>query len=97
MVSRSPAVVADAVLQKAWAGCPVEPIAYRDTFARRFMRLCRAVFRSWQQLAAFLQTDDRTARNYWAGLHKPTGDKVALMALAFPEAFRLHCGAGPDQ
>jgi len=94
VVSRSPKGIPDVVLQKVWAGCPIEPVAYRDSFARRFSKLCRAVFANWRQLAEFLLTDDRTARNYWAGLHKPTGDKVALMALAFPDAFRQHCGAG---
>ncbi|EBA11770.1 hypothetical protein [Roseobacter sp. CCS2] len=88
------AVVNVAVVAKAWEGDPVPPSEYRASFPRLWARFLRSSFRNWQDVAGFFEVDDRTARNQWQGLHKPTGDKVAMAALAHPEAFRLHCGKG---
>lgn len=89
-----PKVFPTVILDRVWRGVPVQPAAYRDQFPRRWARFLRATLPSAEAVAVALQIDERTARNHWDGLHRPTGDRVAMLACVFPEEFRRFCGTG---
>ena len=84
-----------AILDRVWQGHSVPPSTYRAEFPRRWSRFLRAVFPDAEAVAVALEIDARTARNHWEGLHRPTGDRVALLAVCFPVEFRRFCGAQP--
>lgn len=63
-------------------------------FARAFPDRARAYFRatglSAAQIAVAYGVTERTAMNWLEGVTRPTGDKVAVIAVVDPEGFARH-------
>lgn len=63
-------------------------------FARAFPDRARAYFRATgmtpAQIAVAFSVSERTAMNWLEGVSRPTGDKVALIAVVDPEGFARH-------
>jgi hypothetical protein len=63
-------------------------------FARAFPERARAYFRgtglSAAQIAVAYGVTERTAMNWLEGITRPTGDKVAVIAVVDPEGFARH-------
>lgn len=64
-----------------------DPYAYRRVFPDRWAAFLRSNFRNSVEVAAFFDVTHRTAENWMNGTGRATGDKVALAALSFPQAF----------
>lgn len=69
-----------------------EPDLYRAAFSDRWARLVRSCFRSRDRCARELGVTFQTACNWFDGASRPTGDKVALVALDYPEDFAAIMG-----
>ena len=74
-------------------GWVVEPVAYRRDFLPRWGALIRDLFRTREDVASAFGVTFQTACNWWDGSNRPSGDKVALAALTWPEDFARHMGA----
>lgn len=64
-----------------------DPYRYRAEFPDLWAGYLRAHFRSPEAVAAAFDVRFQTALNWWQGAHRPSGDKVALAALADPAGF----------
>jgi hypothetical protein len=64
-----------------------DPAAYRSAFLPRWSALVAQVFGSRDACALAMGVTLQTACNWFDGLSRPTGDKVALLAFMHPEAF----------
>lgn len=60
--------------------------AFRAWFAPAFARWLQSNFRDAEMVAATFGVRYQTAQNWWNGAHRPAGDTVALVFLAFPLA-----------
>lgn len=65
----------------------MDPDFYRSDFPDRWARLVRRVFRSRDRCSRHMGVTFQTSCNWFDGMTRPTGDKVALMALAYPDDF----------
>ena len=75
----------------SWA-CPQ---VFRTDFADRWSRLIRQQCRSREEVSSRFEVTFQTGCNWWdGGICRPSGDKVALAALWWPEAFRTIIGGG---
>ena len=68
------------------------PEAMRQGFAEDWARLMRHLYRGAVPISRALGVTEQTARNWLAETCRPTGDKVALVALQNPEAFARYIG-----
>lgn len=60
----------------------------RADFAEAWSRLMRTLYRAPVPCSRALGVTEQTARNWFdGGICRPSGDKVALVALQHPEAF----------
>lgn len=64
-----------------------DPVRYRSEFQPRWSRLIELVFGSRDRCAAEMGVTFQTACNWWDGIARPTGDKVAMLAFMHPEEF----------
>ena len=64
----------------------VDMHALRRAFPERWGDFCRRHFRNSVELAAFFDTDEKTARNWMDGKHAPAGPFVARAVRAFSDA-----------
>ncbi len=64
-----------------------DPAAYRSTFLPRWSRLVECVFGTRDRCATEMGVTLQTACNWFDGLSRPTGDKVAMLAFMHPDAF----------
>lgn len=75
--------------QKSWRDQPVLSVAaegFRDWFAPAFARWLQSNFRNPEQVATLFGVRYQTALNWWSGAHRASGDTVALVFLAYPQA-----------
>lgn len=71
------------------------PDVFRADFPQTWARLIRRCFTSRDTVAIFFCVTFQTACNWWDGSTcRPSGDKVALAAMAFPEMFFEVMGGG---
>lgn len=68
-------------------GWRVDPLPYRVAFLDRWSALIRHLFGSREDVASAFGVTFQTACNWWDGTNRPSGDKVALTAITWPEAF----------
>lgn len=71
----------------------VDPCIYRASFLERWSDLIRHLFRTRDAVAVAFGVTFQTACNWWEGSNRPSGDKVALAALSWPEEFQRFMGA----
>lgn len=64
-----------------------DPLAYRSEFVPRWASLVAHVFGSRDICATAMGVTLQTACNWFDGLSRPTGDKVAMLAFMHPEDF----------
>lgn len=69
-------------------GRPFDAHAFRRVFVDSWAPLMRVHFRSDEEMAVFFDVTLRTIENWLGGVSRPTGDKVAMSAIAFPDTFR---------
>ena len=70
------------------------PGIWRSDFPDRWRDLIRASFTGRDAVALFFDVTFQTACNWWDGtICRPSGDKVAMMALADPVRFAVVMGA----
>lgn len=74
------------------AGVPCDPHRFRAMFPDRWAAFLRAHHRSVEEVAVFYDVTFRTATYWWEGMHRPSGDKVALAATSNPAGFQAHFG-----
>lgn len=77
----------------ARGGVAIDPHRYRVMFPDRWSAYLRAHHRSVEEVAVFYDVTSRCAFNWWEGVSRPTGDKVALAATSNPEGFMKYMGA----
>lgn len=65
---------------------PVDMHGLRRAFPERWGQFCRTHFRSSLELAAFFNTDERTARFWLEGKHAPSSAFALRAVTAFPDA-----------
>lgn len=71
-----------------------DPVAYRSEFVPRWSRLVALVFGSRDICATAMGVTLQTACNWFDGISRPTGDKVAMLAFMHPEEFGRIMGGG---
>ena len=67
-------------------GRPCDPRQFRAAFPRRWMAFLRAHFQSTVHVAAFFDTDEKTARLWWEGCNAPQGWAVDFAIQSIPSA-----------
>ena len=73
-----------ALRSEAWHS----PDVFRSDFPDLWSRFIRRQFVSRDAAAIFFGVTFQTACNWWDGApYRPSGDKVAMAALSFPEVF----------
>lgn len=75
--------------------CPrqrFDPHRFRAVFPDRWAGFLRAHHRNPEEVAYCYDVTFRTAMNWWDGVVRPTGDKVALAAICFPADFQACFG-----
>ncbi len=77
----------------ARGGVAIDPHRYHVLFPDRWSAYLRAHHRSIEEVAVFYDVTARCAFNWWEGVSRPTGDKVALAATSNPEGFMKYMGA----
>ncbi|MCV2877590.1 hypothetical protein OE699_01890 [Sedimentimonas flavescens] len=73
-------------------GWAVEPDAYRVAFCGRWQGLMQHLFRTREDVASAFGVTFQTACNWWDGTNRPSGDRVALAAITWPEEFARFMG-----
>lgn len=64
-----------------------DPHRYRVLFPDRWSQFVRAHHRNAEEVAFVYGVTFQTACNWWHGTNRPSGDKVALAAMAYPDSF----------
>lgn len=72
----------------------IDPYAFRVDFCDRWGALMQSKFRRPEEAAVFFDVSHQCAVNWLAGTHRPSGDKVAIAALSWPDEFAQIMGAG---
>lgn len=67
------------------AGKPFDMDRFRTIFPEIWSEFLRRHFRDKEHIAFFFDTDERTARNWLAGLNAPTGPRAVAAVLQFPD------------
>jgi len=73
-------------------GWCVDPIQYRVAFLDHWSDLIRHLFVTREDVAAAFGVTFQTACNWWDGINRPSGDKVALAAVTWPDEFARFMG-----
>jgi len=73
-------------------GKPFDAHRYRVVFPDLWAEFLRRNFRNSVDVAYHFDVTDQTAENWLNGISRPTGDKVALAAMAAPVEFARHMG-----
>ena len=73
-------------------GWRYDPLPYRAEFLDRWAALIRHLFVTREDVAAGFGVTFQTACNWWDGLNRPSGDKVALAAVTWPDEFTRFMG-----
>lgn len=76
--------------EKFFRGRPVDVAAFQRAFPERARAYFRATGLSAAEIAFVYSVDQRTAMNWLEGVTRPTGDKVALIAVLDPDGFARH-------
>jgi len=88
-IQRHHAVTVPAMSSGNYAGKPPASFIDMDRFRRAFPQVVaewlRAHFRDKEHVAFFFDRDERTARNWLAGINTPAGAEAVAMVLQFPD------------
>lgn len=76
--------------EKFFDGRAVDLHGYARAFPDRAAAYFRATGLSPCQIAVVFGVTERTAMNWLEGITRPTGDKVALIAVTDPDGFARH-------
>lgn len=68
------------------SGAPFDMHRFRTVFPERWARLLRCHFRNAVHVAFFFNVDEKTARNWLAGISGPSGHVVLATVVMFPGA-----------
>ncbi|MFC0160864.1 hypothetical protein CDZ97_10265 [Mameliella alba] len=63
---------------------------FRDQTPARWMSFLHAHFSGAQEVSAFFDVDEKTGRNWWNGVGRPTVDKALYAQMSFPGGFQDH-------
>lgn len=69
-----------------------DPFRMKAEFPLLWSRYLKASFRTPEDVSAAFNVTLQTSYNWWAGDHRPSGDKVALAALNDPVRFAAAMG-----
>lgn len=69
-----------------------DPYRFRAQFPDHWSGFLRAHFKNAEHVAVSFDVTYQTARNWWEGTHRPSGDKVALAAVSMPRRFQQAFG-----
>ncbi|KEP68403.1 hypothetical protein DL1_11850 [Thioclava dalianensis] len=75
-------------------GWRYDPQPYRLEFLDRWAALIQHLFVTREDVASGFGVTFQTACNWWDGLNRPSGDKVALAAITWPDDFARFMGEG---
>lgn len=64
-----------------------DPYRFRTEFPDLWSAYLRSSFRNPEAVSVAFDVTFQTACNWWNATHRPSGDKVALAALADPDGF----------
>lgn len=73
-------------MQKSFAKV-FDPYKLRTEFPDLWSGYLRASFRNPEAVSVAFDVTFQTACNWWNATHRPSGDKVALAAMADPDGF----------
>ncbi|MEP4195922.1 MAG: hypothetical protein ABJL99_09835 [Aliishimia sp.] len=73
-------------------GKSFDPSHYRSVFPERWAEFLRTNHRCPEDVAVFYDVTYRTARNWWDGINRPSGDRVAIAAVTNPVDFQKIMG-----
>lgn len=62
----------------------------RQMSPQQWMKLMHALFRSPEEVSLFFGCDEKTGRNYWNGVGRPTLDRALVAQVVYPAQFRQH-------
>lgn len=74
-------------------GWRLDPDRFRAGFCGQWGALLRHLFVSREAVAVHFGVTFQCACNWWDGQNRPSGDKVAMAAIAWPEDFARFMGA----
>ena len=63
---------------------------FRDQTPVRWMSFLHAHFGSALEVTLFFEVDEKTGRNWWRGVGRPTVDKVLYAEHAFPAGYQTY-------
>lgn len=63
---------------------------FRDQAPARWMAFLHAHFGSPVEVSMFFEVDEKTGRNWWNGVGRPTVDKTLYAQMSFPNGFKEH-------
>lgn len=69
---------------------------FRDQAPARWQSFLHAHFASGLEVSLFFGVDEKTGRNWWNGVGRPTVDKALYAEMSFPEGYRSHMLPGPS-
>lgn len=65
-----------------------DPYRFKAMFPDHWAGFLRGHFRNPEHVAYAFGVTYQTARNWWDGINRPSGDKVALVAVSMPRQFQ---------
>lgn len=83
---RFQAAVSPGNLSDLLRGRPCDPRQFRAQYPQRWQAFLRAHFMSTVHVAAFFDTDEKTARLWWEGVNAPQGWAVDFAIQSIPSA-----------
>lgn len=71
------------------SGVPFDLFRFKAVFPDRWAGLLKAHFRSASHVAVFFDCDEKTARNWMAGVTSPNGSSAIIAAASIPGAIQF--------
>lgn len=97
-LAKSPAVLAKATAPAPgqssgkFSGVPCDLFRLKAVFPDRFAALLNSHFRNAAEVAVFFDRDEKTARNWMAGITSPNGAATLYAVAAIPGALQALMG-----
>jgi hypothetical protein len=76
-----------------YSGTPFDMHRYKGIFPDRWASFLRAHFRDSRHVAYAFSVDDKTARNWLAGITAPRAEAALMAVSTYPDALPLLMGA----